>query len=92
MIAENGSVLAEAARFENETIFSELDVHKICHERRRMSTFVPENTEHCVRIGFTLEKEETRLTRTFVQTPFVPSDEALKKNAVSRFYRFRHMD
>ena len=79
MIAENGSVLAEAARFENETIFSELDVHKICHERRRMSTFVPENTEHCVRIGFTLEKEETRLTRTFVQTPFVPSDEALKK-------------
>ena len=79
MIAENGSVLAEAARFENETIFSELDLHKICHERRRMSTFVPENTEHCVRIGFTLEKEETRLTRTFVQTPFVPSDEALKK-------------
>ena len=79
MIAENGSVLAEAARFENETIFSELDVHKICHERRRMSTFVQENTEHCVRIGFTLEKEETRLTRTFVQTPFVPSDEALKK-------------
>ena len=53
MIAENGSVLAEAARFENETIFSELDVHKICHERRRISTFVPENTEHCVRIGFT---------------------------------------
>ena len=79
MIAENGSVLAEAARFENETIFSELDIHKICHERRRMSTFVPENTETCVRIGFTLEKEETKLTRTFAQMPFVPSDETLKK-------------
>ena len=79
MIAENGSVLAEAARFENETIFSELDIHKICHERRRMSTFVPENTETCVRIGFALEKEETKLTRTFAQMPFVPSDETLKK-------------
>ena len=44
-----------------------------------MSTFVPENTETCVRIGFTLEKEETKLTRTFAQMPFVPSDETLKK-------------
>ena len=44
-----------------------------------MSTFVPENTETCVRIGFTLKKEETKLTRTFAQMPFVPSDETLKK-------------
>lgn len=57
-----------------------------------MSTFVPENTETCVRIGFALEKEETKLTRTFAQMPFVPSDETLKRSAVSRFYRFRRRD
>ena len=39
IIAENGSVLAEAERFESKNIYTEIDVQRIAHERRRMTTY-----------------------------------------------------
>lgn len=39
MIAENGILLAEAKRFKNEMIVSEIDIQKLISERRRMTTF-----------------------------------------------------
>ena len=74
MIAENGTMLAEARRFVNETIYADLDIKRINSERRRMSTFPAASEEGYARVSFELEKEETSLTRAFPKFPFVPSD------------------
>lgn len=75
IIAENGVVLKEAQRFVNETIYSEIDVNRIVSERRKNTTFeVKEKAESLANIMFSLTLEETKLTRTFEQMPFVPQD------------------
>ncbi|MEG1848591.1 MAG: NAD(+) synthase [Lachnospiraceae bacterium] len=74
IIAENGSILAQAPRFQNTTVYGDIDVHKICMERRRMTSFVPIQTEEYVRIPFELQEKEVPLTRTFAKYPFVPEE------------------
>ena len=79
LIAENGTLLKESARFSNEMICSEIDLGKIISERRRMSTFdslMPEENKYRV-VSFAFDSiEETTLTRQFAQTPFVPQDKS----------------
>lgn len=74
MIAENGAMLAEAKRFMNETIYSELDINKIVADRRRMTTFEVEDSHE--EIFFDVELKETELTRFVNPAPFVPGDKA----------------
>ena len=75
LIAENGTILAEAKRFSNGIIYTEFDVQKIANERRKNTTFT-ETQEHVLpRIPFGLEQTETILTRTFPSRPFVPCDD-----------------
>lgn len=75
LIAENGTILAEAKRFSNGIIYTEFDVQKIANERRKNTTFT-ETQEHVLpRISFGLEQTETILTRTFPSRPFVPRDD-----------------
>lgn len=75
LIAENGTILAEAKRFSNGIIYTEFDVQKISNERRKNTTFT-ETQEHVLpRIPFGLEQTETILTRTFPSRPFVPRDD-----------------
>ena len=70
LIAENGTILAEAKRFSNGIIYTEFDVQKIANERRKNTTFT-ETQEHVLpRIPFGLEQ-----TRTFPSRPFVPRDD-----------------
>ncbi len=78
LIAENGSVLAEAKRFAGEAVYGELDIRRLQEERRRMNTFVTGDAGY-LEIPFLLETEDTRLTRKFGKTPFVPSDETKKR-------------
>ena len=75
IIAENGVLLEEATRFINDTIYSEIDVKRIVGERRKNTTFeVLDDYEKLIRVPFSLEVEETKLTRTFEPLPFVPSN------------------
>ena len=71
LIAENGVVLAESERFTKGILYSEIDVKKLISERRRMSTFETTNGNY-QEIYFSLEKEETKLTRYIDPMPFVP--------------------
>ena len=74
MIAENGTLLAQARRFANESIYSEIDIQKLNAERRRMSTFACEGEcEHV--IFFDLTRQETELSRKIDPAPFVPGKE-----------------
>lgn len=71
IIAENGTVLAESRRFVNEMICTEIDVQRMSAERRRMSTFRIQDEKYR-RIGFSVEQQETELTREVPAAPFVP--------------------
>lgn len=71
LIAEDGRILKEARRFTNEIICTEIDVQRIMTERRRMTTFETLTDEYCL-IPFSLQIEETELTREINPMPFVP--------------------
>ena len=78
LIAENGVLLSEAKRFENQTIYADLDIHRLRHERRRMNTFPAPEKEGYLTLPVHMKKEELSLRRFFPTQPFVPSDEGMK--------------
>lgn len=79
MISENGSLLAEAEKFANESVYADIDIDRICSERRRMSTFVVDEDKAaaegytCVRCPQLISRE-LKLDRFFDKAPFVPYD------------------
>ncbi|WWR16461.1 NAD(+) synthase [Lachnospiraceae bacterium JLR.KK008] len=76
MIVENGTILAETKKFSCEILYSELDISRLCFERRRMNTFPAAETEGYRIVPFRLQQEQTQLSRTFYHKPFVPSVQA----------------
>lgn len=81
IIAENGTVLAETARFANETIYSEIDIERVVSERRKNTTFqMSENYAELITVPFSLKMEDTEITRNFAASPFVPSNMEARKD------------
>lgn len=75
IIAENGVILGESPQFVNQIIYSEIDVDRIVSERRKNTSFQPlEESQEMMVIPFSLEIEDTQLTRKVEAMPFVPSD------------------
>lgn len=72
LIAENGTLLSQSARFKNETIYGDLDISRLRSERRRMSTFTAAENEKYHKSAFHLKMEEMKLERFFDPAPFVP--------------------
>ena len=76
VIAENGFVLKESNRFVNETIYSEIDIERLVAERSKNTTFQAiEDRQDVIDVPFSLEVEDTELTRTVEAMPFVPSSQ-----------------
>ena len=75
IIAENGTILASAKRFENGIIYTEIDVARLQSERRKNTTFQAAKERKLTRVPFTLGYEETVLTRSFPSRPFVPQED-----------------
>ena len=99
LIAENGVLLEQSPRFTNGILYSEIDVHRLRAERRRLTTFHSIRKDGYEKIPFHLEPEETSLTRSFSPTPFVPAgkdemakrcDEILKIQALGLKKRLQH--
>jgi len=76
LIAENGLLLAESKRFGNETIYADMDLERLIHERRRMTTFPAADRENYLVIPFAMEQVELDLKRRIDPRPFVPDGEA----------------
>ncbi len=74
IIAENGRVLSESERFSENMTISEIDLEYLEAERRRMTTYESDSFSKYVRVGFSLNKAETALTRYIDPKPFVPSE------------------
>ena len=80
LIVENGTILAESALFSNETIYADIDIERLCQERRRTTSFgysannSPLESDYTT-IYFDLKTSETKkLSRYIDSHPFVPSD------------------
>ena len=76
IIAENGTILKAERTFDPHSTYSEIDLYRIRHERRRMSTFPSEEgADEYMIIQAAIIKEDVVLTRDYPKLPFVPSDE-----------------
>jgi NAD+ synthase (glutamine-hydrolysing) len=79
LIAENGTLLIESKIFENGIISTEIDLGKLKSERRRMHTYLGQNTVPYQVIPFAFregsyELPRLTLTRYIDASPFVPSE------------------
>ncbi|MCQ2598035.1 MAG: NAD(+) synthase [Treponema sp.] len=84
LICENGTVLAESPLFSGDTVFADIDIERLCQERRHTTTFADcaatiDSSDYIfIRINL-LEGEDTEaFKKTFDRYidahPFVPSD------------------
>lgn len=76
LLAENGHILAESARFTTGAVYAEFDISRLRAERRRMTTYEMQGAGEYEKIRFHLAEEDTELTRRFDPAPFVPSGKA----------------
>ena len=72
IIAENGAVLEEADLYENELIFTDIDIDKIMSERLEMNTYQHQN-DHYRYISYEIKNVDLDLERYYDPHPFVPS-------------------
>ncbi len=91
LIAENGSILSESPRFTNEITYSEIDVTRMQSERRRMTTFEPRDTGLYRYSEFSLQLQETKLTRFIDPSPFVPGKTAERKRRCEEILSIQSM-
>ena len=71
LIAENGTIVAEAEPFACGLAAAEIDLEKLCAERCRSTSFVPDDTGYET-VEFTLPLREVTLTQPLSPMPFVP--------------------
>lgn len=101
LIAENGTVLAEAKRFSEGLLYAVTDLGRLAADRRRTNTFCISTAVRPVSdIPFSLTLQDTDLTGRFSDAPFVPALEAdlhrrcteiLEMQAVGLMTRLRHI-
>ncbi len=76
IVAENGVILKESELYQNGLTVSEIDVSRLCYERRRNTTFRA-RPDGVRRVSFSMKITKTELSRNVDAMPFVPdsSDE-----------------
>lgn len=84
IIAENGTVVSESCRFNNGITYADIDVERLMSERRKTNTYIgyipDKDSYYYISKDFDIKKRDTKLTRTFPRTPFVPSDKSDLEN------------
>lgn len=95
LIAENGTLLAESARFERDDalLIQDLDIQRLQNERQKMNSFGEQQplarTKNWIRVPFkpATENAPQRLIRTVDGHPFVPSgQEQLRERCEEIFH------
>jgi len=100
IIAENGNVLAESARFRDEPqiICSEIDLDRLSQERMRQNTFGQsamrehERVKNFRRIAFSVEpprRGKLLPERRYERFPYVPSEQARRGDRCSEVFEIQ---
>ncbi len=81
LIADNGVIVAERPSFgAGDLLVSEIDLCRLSAERKRLTTYTS-RADHSFRTThFTLEIAQTALTRPVDAHPFIPSNEAERRD------------
>ena len=81
IICENGTILGSGKLFDNQSVYSDIDLDKLRSERRKMTTYncMETDKDKYTFIDFTTSMVELNLIRKYEKTPFVPSDKAKKE-------------
>ena len=82
LIAENGTLLAQSELFSGNTIYADVDIERLCHERRRTSSFGFTANNNTFNKDYTviqieiekIELSSINLLRNIDSHPFVPAD------------------
>ena len=99
LIVENGSLLAQAERFREETVYGQVDLDRLSKERGRRSLFTG-NQKSVTILPFLISEEEEKLERKFSALPFVPEnpeeresrcEEILAMQTAGLRQRYRHI-
>lgn len=74
LICENGSLLKESVRFQNETIYGDLDIERLVGERRHVTTFQTEDIDAAggLVVEYDMHSDQAELERKIDKAPFVP--------------------
>ena len=78
LIAENGIILKESRLYSTGLTMSEIDVQRLCFERRKNTSFSGGLEKGMRRVTFSMALSETALTRFVDTDPFVPAVAAEK--------------
>ena len=98
LIAENGRLLAESARFEREPqlLYADVDLQRLAHERLRQTSFAQAASRHAAalsgfrRVRFRLAPHRaTALNRAIERFPYVPLDPASRDARCHEVYRIQ---
>lgn len=84
LIAENGVILSQNKPFAHETIYADLDLKRICSERRKLNIYEVDDMARYLMVPFEQQITETQLEREFYMFPFVPADLEERANACAR--------
>ena len=76
LICENGTLLSESEPYSTGFVYADIDIERLCQERRRMNTWTaPDEEDLLFEVSFTLPGASLRTPeRVFPCLPFVPSD------------------
>lgn len=91
LIADNGTLLGETARFEREStlLVNDIDIERLHVERLVNGTFGETQSDHARmwrRIGFTVEGSPERLVRPIDPHPFVPRGQEMLRERCEEIF------
>ena len=100
LVAENGAILAESARFElaSQLICADIDVGKLLHDRMRQTSFGQSARRHAAQLtawrslGFELGVDRDAvlpLQRDWARYPYVPADLARRDERCEEVYNIQ---
>lgn len=91
IIAENGSILSESKRFNENTTYADIDIKRLSSERRKMTTYPANSGVDYTSIIANLDIQETKLERHYDSMPFVPSDKMRKDERCEEILNIQSM-
>lgn len=91
LICENGSLLKESRRFQNETIYAEIDVDRLIGERRRLSTYETETESPYLTVEYSMKSADAPLERFVDKAPFVPGRKEEREKRCEEIFSIQAM-
>lgn len=99
LVAENGELLAESPRFprEAQVLTADVDVERLTHERRRLTSFGDTATDHAARlrafrrvaVAVAPAAARAPLRRAVPRFPYVPADPAVRDARCREVYEIQ---